>query len=119
MTVSEVVKKYNISKQECWQHKQSGKWILSHESILKIADIEGITFRYTDIWQTENCVRMTCIATSKSGIEVKEIGEASTVNSINKFFGCMAKKRGEDRALLKLIKAYSIYSAEECDEFKK
>ena len=52
---------------------------------------------------------------------VTSIGEADKSNCTSKYLGCMAEKRGRDRCILKLIKAYEwgIYSEEEAEAFKK
>ena len=52
---------------------------------------------------------------------VSTIGEAVQSNCKTDFFGCMAEKRGIDRAVLKLIDAYQygIFSDSESDDFKK
>lgn len=155
MNIQELVKKYNLTKDDCWQLPQNAKlWIVSHEAIEKIIAIENIIIQDIDIISSEwDFCRLKVIAYK----EVKKddgsiyqkrvitIGEALLNNGayskLNKYaktpeekfkpiqkgncesqyVGCMAEKRGIDRAVLKLINAYEygIYSDVESDSFIK
>ena len=48
------------------------------------------------------------------------IGEADKKNCMSNYYGMMAEKRGKDRCILKLIRAYQygISSEVEADDFK-
>ena len=52
---------------------------------------------------------------------VISVGEADKSNCTSRYLACMAEKRGRDRCVLKLIKAYEwgVYSEEEAETFKK
>ena len=98
--------KYNLEGTDFWKHKQSGKWIITHDACEKIASKENIIL--VD-WETLNSERDFCrflITMAKEGKEIASIGEASKENCQSKYYGSMAEKRGVDRCILKLINAY-------------
>ena len=122
MEIKDLAKKYNLDpKSDFWKHKQSGKWIITHDACEKIASMEGIVLKN---WNTLNSERDFCrflITMAKGDKEIASIGEASKENCQSKYYGSMAEKRGVDRCILKLINAYEygIYSDSEADTFKK
>tara|TARA_Y100001963_G_C6745996_1_gene431632 strand:+ start:824 stop:1432 length:609 start_codon:yes stop_codon:yes gene_type:complete len=123
MTIKDLQKKYELSKDDFWQHKQSGQWIITHNAVEKIATIENIYIKDIKILNSEqDLVRMliTMRLTGK-GREVVSIGEADKKNCYSQYLGCMAEKRGIDRCVLKLINAYEygISSEVEADDFAK
>ena len=140
MNVTELVQKYNLTPDECWQLKQNkNKWIITHEACEKIAAIEKITLDNIEVVTSEWNLCRVIITMSKGEKTIKTIGEAlltdgralrkktksgKTVflgNCESQYIGCMAEKRGVDRAILKLINAYEygIYSDVESESFKK
>jgi len=127
MEIKDLAKKYNLDpKSDFWKHKQSGKWIITHDACEKIASIEGIILAK---WETLNSERDFCRFLITMAMPMKDsseklissIGEASKENCQSKYYGGMAEKRGIDRCILKLINAYEygIYSDSEADTFKK
>ena len=131
MEINEFVKKYNLSQKEgvdMWKHKQSGKWILTHDACTKIATIENIhTLKIECLHSVEASVRLL-ITMTKYGVNDKPsktettIGEADGKNCRgNLYYGCMAEKRGKDRAILKLINAYEhgVASEVEADSYEE
>tara|TARA_Y100001972_G_scaffold9808_1_gene10646 strand:- start:163 stop:756 length:594 start_codon:yes stop_codon:yes gene_type:complete len=120
MNIKELAEKYDLTKDDFWKHKQSGKWILTHDACTIIAHKENIILEsFENIYQSDIDCRFL-IGMSKDGKLVKSIGEANKSNCTSKYLGCMAEKRGRDRCVLKLINAYEygIYSEEESDDFK-
>ena len=119
--IEELAEKYNLSAtDDFWKHKQSGKWILTHDACTIISHKEEIKLESFDsLYQSDNECRFL-IGMSKDGRIVKSVGEAGKSNCTSKYLGCMAEKRGRDRCVLKLINAYEygIYSEEESDDFK-
>ena len=126
MTIKELAEKYNLTSKDAWQHKQSGQWILKHDTIERIATIENIEL---DNWVVELSerdfvrYRITMSMDDKETGEVRTIttiGEADPSNCMSKYFGMMAEKRGKDRCILKLIRAYEygITSEEELADGK-
>lgn len=127
MEIKDLAKKYNLDpKSDFWKHKQSGKWIITHDACEKIASMEGIMLAK---WETLNSERDFCRFLITMAMPMKDssekliasIGEASKENCQSKYYGSMAEKRGVDRCILKLINAYEygIYSDSEADAFKK
>lgn len=121
MRIKELAKKYNLGKEDFWQHKQSRNWILTHDAIEKIATIENIELIKFEILNTEIDFARFLITMKKGDKSIISVGEASAKNCTNNYYGAMAEKRGIDRCVLKLIKAYEygIYSEVEADDFKQ
>ena len=120
MNIKELAEKYELTNDDFWKHKQSGKWILTHDACTIISHKEEIKLESFDsLYQSDNECRFL-IGMSKDGRIVKSVGEAGKSNCTSKYLGCMAEKRGRDRCVLKLINAYEygIYSEEESDDFK-
>ena len=122
MEIKDLAKKYNLDpKDDFWKHKQSGKWIITHDACEKIASMEDIILAK---WETLNSERDFCrflITMARGEKLISSIGEESKDNCQSKYYGSMAEKRGVDRCILKLINAYKygIYSDSEADAFKK
>ncbi len=127
MTIKELAKKYKLTQEDYWQHKQSGKWILKHSAVEKIMTIEEI---HIVDWFTENSEMDLVRYKFRMGMRddmtstkrfVESIGEADRKNCMSQYLGCMAEKRGIDRCVLKLINAYQydISSEVEADDYKQ
>ena len=127
MEIKDLASKYKLDpKNDFWKHKQSGKWIITHDACEKIASIENITLAK---WETLNSERDFCRFLITMAMPMRDsaeklissIGEASKDNCQSKYYGSMAEKCGVDRCILKLINAYEygIYSDSEADSFKK
>ena len=127
MTIHDLQKKYELSKDDFWEHQQSRKWILTHDAVEKIANIENIKVFDIKVLNSEiDLVRflVTMVKqgkTSKTTTRLTTIGEADRKNCYSQYLGCMAEKRGIDRCVLKLINAYEygISSEVEADDFAK
>ena len=121
MTIKELAKKYGLIEGDFWNHKQSGQWILTHNAVEKIAVIEGIESVDFKVLNSEvDLVRF--LITMKLGEKtISTIGEADRKNCHSQYLGCLAEKRGVDRAVLKLINAYEygISSEVEAEDFAK
>ena len=132
MTIADLGKKYKLVSQDkdgnaidLW--KCHNNWILTHNAVTKIAHMERIKLvKIESIYQSETSCRflITMIKEDEEGVviaSVTSVGEADTRNSKNNYYGSMAEKRGIDRCVLKLIKAfeYGVYSEVEADDFKK
>ena len=124
MNMRDLFSKYSfLSKSEgvdFWKCHNS--YILTHDAITKIANYEKIELLSIEsLVNTETFVRFLVTMQDKLGKKVITVGEATTQNSKNNYYGAMAEKRGIDRAVLKLINAYEygVYSEVEADDFKK
>ena len=119
--MKELAEKYDLNKDDFWKHAQSGKWIISHDAVEKIANVEKIIMGPPTILSSERDFCRLVVSAKKGEAVVWTIGEADSGNCQNKYFGAMAEKRGKDRAILKLINAYEygIYSDVEADSFRK
>ena len=120
MTIADLGKKYKLDGQvDLW--KCHNNWILTHDAITKIANIEGIELvNIASIYQSETCCRFL-ITMSKEDKTITSVGEADTRSVKMPYIASMAEKRGIDRCVLKLINAYEygIYSEVEAEDFKK
>jgi hypothetical protein len=118
MDNKQLAEKYELSSDDFWKHNQSGKWIVSHRAVMKIADIEGVIFHKPEIIRDG----MTSIvlygeATHKEKT-IWSFGEAMPENCRMPYFWAMAEKRLKDRLTLTLIDVYGeFYSEIEADEF--
>ena len=126
MNISDLGKKYKLNgKVDVW--KCHNNWILTHDAITKIAHMENIKLsKIESIYQSETSCRflITMVKEDKEGNvidSVTTVGEADTKNCKMGYISSMAEKRGIDRAVLKLIKAYEwgVYSEIEAEAFKK
>ena len=122
MNITEIVKKYDLTKQDAWLLQRGGKsiWILTHDACEKIANIENIKVDNIKVLNSEKDFVRFIITVCKDDIHVSDVGEATKENCQSNYYGCMALKRGFDRGVLKLINAYEfgIYSESESDDFK-
>ena len=126
MNINDLGKKYNLdSKVDVW--KCHDNYILTHDAITKIAHMENIKLsKIESIYQSETSCRflITMVKEDKDGNVIDSIttvGEADTKNCKMGYISSMGEKRGIDRAVLKLIKAYEwgVYSEIEAEAFKK
>ena len=120
MNINELVKKYKLTKEDFWQHKQSGSWIIKHDCSEKIAHLENIELVNMETLNSDNTMVRFLITMKKGDKTITSVGEADKSNCQSKYLGCMAEKRGIDRCVLKLINAYQygVYSDAEADDFK-
>ena len=119
--IKSIAKKYELSKDDFWLHKQSGNWIITHNAVEKIQYMEGIEMVEFKVLNSERDFARFLITMKMGDKKVTTIGEADKSNTVSKYYGMMCEKRGIDRAVLKLINAYEygIYSDVEADDFKK
>ena len=127
MKIKELAKRYDLVKDDFWQHKQSGQWIIKHDAVEKIATMEDIEVDDIKVLNSERDFVRFLITMS---MDVKETGEVRTVSTIGEadkgncmssYYGSMAEKRGKDRGILKLIRAYKygVSSEIEADDFRR
>ncbi len=120
MRIKQIQEAYNLTKQDFWQHPQSGKYVLLHSAVQKIAIKENIELvKYDTLNSEHDLVRF--VMTLKMGDKtITDIGEADTKNCRMGYLGCMSWKRGFDRCVLQLINGYQygIVSEEEADDWK-
>ena len=132
MNISDLGKKYKLvgkdkdgNPVDLW--KCHNNWILTHDAVTKIAHMENIKLsKIESIYQSETTCKflITMVREDKDGNVIDmviSVGEADKSNCTSRYLACMAEKRGRDRCVLKLIKAYEwgVYSEEEADNFKK
>ena len=81
MEIKDLAEKFKLDpKNDFWKHKQSGKWIITHDACEKIASMEGILLKD---WETLNSERDFCrflITMAKDDKEIASIGGASKEN---------------------------------------
>ena len=127
MDIEQLAKKYDLSQEDFWKHGKSGKWIIKHDGVEKIASMDGIIFEDPNFIITERdcCVLHGTASLPLGGNKFKTewtIGEADMkLNCKMGYPYAMAEKRLKDRLTLKLINAYEygIYSDVEADVFSK
>ena len=102
-----------------WRHKQSGKFILTHDAVQIIAESEDITFdEPKGNW--DELPNVTLLVVGRMGAKIEwSFGECNPKNSFNPYPWAMAEKRAKDRVTLKLIGAYKfgISSEIEAEDF--
>ena len=130
MEIKDLADKYNLDKTvDFWKHKQSGKWIITHDAVEKIAVLEDITLAWNTVTgepllkviNSTDSLFVCRVTMQKGNSFVSTFGEASPKNCQSKYLAMMGEKRAYDRAILKMINAYQygIYSEEEADNFTK
>ena len=121
MNIKDIQKKYNLSLDDFWEHKQSKSWILTHDACTKIGNQEGIELVDINVINIEADIVRVLVTMKKGKVSITTFGEADRKNCFNNFLSMMAEKRGIDRCVLKLINAYEygVYSEVEADNFKK
>jgi len=130
MEIKDLANKYNLDpKNDFWKHKQSGKWIITHDAVEKIAVIEDITLAWNTVTgepllkviNSTDSLFVCRVTMQKGNRFISTFGEASSKNCQSKYLAMMGEKRAYDRAILKMINAYQygIYSEEEADNFTK
>jgi len=53
MDIEQLAKKYDLSQEDFWKHGKSGKWIIKHDGVEKIASMDGIIFEDPNFIITE------------------------------------------------------------------
>ena len=123
MGIKDLAEKYKLGKSDFWEMKFGGKsmWIITHDAVEKIADIENIEFHIPQVFRDNNSNIAFLGEATKGDKEVWSTGESSSFNNKNPYNWAMAEKRLKDRLTLKIINAYEygIYSDVEADDFKK
>ena len=123
MDIKDLAKKYNLQKSDFWEMKFGGKsnWIITHDAVEKIADVEGIKFHKPEVFRDNNSNVAMLGSATKGDKHIWSTGESSSYNNKNPYNFAMAEKRLKDRLVLKIINAYEygIYSDVEADDFKK
>ena len=126
MTIKELQKLYDLKAEDFWKHQQSGQWIITHDAVEKIAFQEKIELVERIVDNSEpDLVRywitMGYYDDEGNHITQSAVGEADRKNCKSQYLGCIASKRGEDRCVLKLIRAYQygVSSEVEAEDFRK
>ena len=123
MDIKTLADKYNLKKSDFWEMKFGGKsnWIITHDAVEKIADMEKVVFHLPQVFRDNNSNVAMLGEASKGDKKVWSTGESSSYNNKNPYNFAMAEKRLKDRLVLKIINAYEygIYSDVEADDFKK
>ena len=123
MGIKDLAEKYKLGKSDFWEMKFGGKsmWIITHDAVEKIADMESIEFHIPQVFRDNNSNIAFLGEATKGDKKVWSTGESSSFNNKNPYNWAMAEKRLKDRLTLKIINAYEygIYSDVEADDFKK
>lgn len=124
-----VLKAHGLGADAVWKLPQSGKWVVYHWALERIAASAAITFDTPQIVEANGVERIAAVCVtgrapvngSVNGERVEwSIGEAAPHNNKNAYPWAMAEKRGKDRVILKLIGLHGVaYSEEEADDFKE
>lgn len=118
MDNKQLAEKYELEQDHFWKHKQSGKWIVSHKAVMKIADVEGVVFHKPEIIREGMTSVVLYGEATLNDKTIWSFGEAMPENCRMPYFWAMAEKRLKDRLTLTLIDVYGdIYSEIEADEF--
>ena len=103
--------KYNLTKEDdFYLHKQSGKWLIKHDPCEKIHGIEKMSKPSSYVITDDNEKGTFMLITVEQGdLEGEDVGDATPQNCVSKYYRSMAFKRGVDRCVLKLLKAYELF----------
>ena len=111
--------KENLSN-ALWLHKQSGKLIIKHYALERIATDKGIKFDPPVVIESDIANKSVALSVTAHLGDNSEwsIGEASSYNCQMNYPYAMAEKRAKDRVILKLLDVHGeVYSQEEADDF--
>ena len=103
-----------------WLHKQSGKLIIKHYVLERIATDKGIKFDPPVVIESDIANKSVALSVTAHLGDKSEwsIGEASSYNCQMNYPYAMAEKRAKDRVILKLLDVHGeVYSQEEADDF--
>ena len=84
--IKSIAKKYELSKDDFWLHKQSGNWIITHNAVEKIQYIEGIEMVEFKVLNSERDFARFLITMKMGDKKVTTIGEADKINTISKYY---------------------------------
>ena len=110
--------KYNLKKHvskedrdtDFYWHNTSSKWIIKHDVSERIHAIEKMSNPEVNVITDDNETgTFMLIKIKHKDIEWQDVGEATPQNCVSKFYRSMAFKRGIDRCVLKLLKAYELF----------
>ena len=75
MDIKDLAKKYNLDKSDFWEMKYGGKsnWIITHDAVEKIADIEKIIFHLPQIFRDTNSNAIVNTSTSEYKIYMQRV----------------------------------------------
>lgn len=117
--VKEILAKYHDNPEDAvWFHKQSGQWLAKHKALEAIAIRAGIEFNLPTVLQfdLEKKIAAFIVCGVMGDKDAWSVGEATSYNSQNQYYGAMAEKRGKDRVILKLIGLHGdVYSDDEIE----
>ncbi len=110
--------KYNLKKPvdkndreaDFYWHRQSEQWLIKHDACERIHAIEKMSNPSINVITDDNETGTFMLISVKHGdLEWEDVGEATPQNSVSKYYRSMAFKRGLDRCILKLLKAYELF----------
>ena len=110
--------KYNLKKPvdkndrgaDFYWHRQSEKWLIKHDACERIHAIEKMSNPQVNVITDDNETGTFMLISVKHGdLEWEDVGEATPQNCVSKYYRSMAFKRGLDRCILKLLKAYELF----------
>ena len=110
--------KYNLKKPvdkndreaDFYWHRQSEQWLIKHDACERIHAIEKMSNPQVNVITDDNETGTFMLISVKHGdLEWEDVGEATPQNCVSKYYRSMAFKRGLDRCILKLLKAYELF----------
>ena len=120
--LSEFKRRYSIQPHHFWFHKPSKHWIVSHDGVMKAADQEEIWFTAEVINDGPERKALMVTAHREGHKPVMMTGECVVgEKGISKEYPwAMAQKRGEDRAVLRMLApGGGLYSEVEASDFDR
>lgn len=107
-------------EKDCWLHKQSGKYVVKHYALERVAAHMNITFDPPVMIESnvDGKGAVVCVTGQLGDKTEWSIGEAAPYNNQMNYPYAMAEKRAKDRVILKLLNVHGeVYSQEEADDF--
>jgi len=106
--------------QDCWLHRQSGKYVVKHYALERVAAHMKMKFDPPQVIESnvEGRGAVVCVTGYLGDRSDWSIGEAAPYNNQMNYPYAMAEKRAKDRVILKLLNIHGeVYSQEEADDF--
>lgn len=118
--IADFMAAYGVMADEIWEVR-AGTFAIKHRALERVAAEQNIVFDRPAILEVnlEKKLFAMCVFATMGDRMEWSVGESAPYNTKPGYPAAMAEKRAKDRVVLKLLKAHTLYSEVEADEFKE